>query len=139
MAAPNLMDVQSAFGHSARDGQMAYFDHGAVAPHAADSSRHCRLVMEAAEDGDVPCKNWSQQVERTRLAAANLVGRGLKKSPSCRTQPPASASWPRVFRGEKGQCRHPGQRVPFEPLSLAQPCEPHVETRKVSVEPVAWI
>ena len=58
MTAPNLMDVQSRFR-----------SHMPIAA----------WLNEAAEEGDVPWQNWSQQVERTRLAAANLVGAGVEE------------------------------------------------------------
>ena len=58
----------------------AYFDHGAVAPLPQPTRvAIAAWLNEAAEEGDVPWQNWSQQVERTRLAAANLVGAGVEE------------------------------------------------------------
>jgi selenocysteine lyase/cysteine desulfurase len=58
----------------------AYFDHGAVAPLPQPTRvTIAAWLNEAAEEGDVPWQNWSQQVERTRLAAANLVGAGVEE------------------------------------------------------------
>jgi selenocysteine lyase/cysteine desulfurase len=52
-----------------------YFDHAAVAP-LPESTRLAvgAWLKEAVEEGDVPWQSWSQQVERTRQAAASLVG-----------------------------------------------------------------
>ncbi len=76
MLAPNLQDVQARFrSQMPVTAKWAYFDHGAVAP-LPEPVRVAiaAWLQEAAEEGDVPWQSWSQQVERTRLAAANLVG-----------------------------------------------------------------
>src|SRR6185503_10311542 len=52
-----------------------YFDHAAVAPLPEPSRLAIAAwLQEAAEEGDVPWQHWSGRVERTRLAAAALVG-----------------------------------------------------------------
>ena len=81
MAAPNLMDVQTRFrSQMAVKGKWAYFDHGAVAPLPEPTrAAIAAWLNEAAEEGDVPWQSWSQQVERTRLAAANLVNAGVEE------------------------------------------------------------
>ena len=76
MVAHDLVNVQSRFrSQMPVTAQWAYFDHGAVAP-LPEPVRAAIAVWlkEAAEAGDVPWQNWSQQVERTRLSAAKLVG-----------------------------------------------------------------
>lgn len=53
----------------------AYFDHAAVAPLPQPARvAIAAWLKEAGEEGAVPWSNWSQQVERTRLSAAALVG-----------------------------------------------------------------
>ncbi|MGI8981193.1 MAG: aminotransferase class V-fold PLP-dependent enzyme [Pirellulaceae bacterium] len=76
MFAPNHLDVQSRFrSQMPVTAKWAYFDHGAVAPLPEPvRTSMATWLKEATEEGDVHWQNWSQQVERTRLAAANLVG-----------------------------------------------------------------
>lgn len=76
MVVSNLMDVQSRFRlQMPVTAKWAYFDHGAVAPLPEPTrAAMAAWLHEAAEEGDVPWQNWSQQVERTRLRAAKLVG-----------------------------------------------------------------
>ena len=76
MVAHDLVNVQSRFrSQMPVTAKWAYFDHGAVAPLPEPvRTAIAAWLKEAAEEGDVPWQNWSQQVERTRLAAAKLVG-----------------------------------------------------------------
>jgi cysteine desulfurase/selenocysteine lyase len=81
MAAPNLMDVQSRFrSQMPVTAKWAYFDHGAVAPLPQPTRAAIAVwLKEAADEGDVPWQSWSQQVELTRVVAANLVGAGVEE------------------------------------------------------------
>ncbi|MCE9526483.1 MAG: aminotransferase class V-fold PLP-dependent enzyme [Planctomycetales bacterium] len=58
----------------------AYFDHGAVGPLPEPTRAAIAAWLdEAANQGDVFWQGWSQQVERTRLDAAKLVGAGVEE------------------------------------------------------------
>jgi cysteine desulfurase / selenocysteine lyase len=75
MDAHLLGDVQARFrSQMPITARWAYFDHGAVAPlPEATRVAIAAWLDEAALEGDVSWPAWSQQVERTRQLAANLV------------------------------------------------------------------
>lgn len=81
MPAPFMVDVQSRFrSQMPVTDKWAYFDHGAVAPLPEPTrAAIAAWLQESAHEGDVLWPEWSQQVERTRLAAAALVGAGAEE------------------------------------------------------------
>jgi cysteine desulfurase / selenocysteine lyase len=78
MFTPNLLEIQSRFRTQMPvTAKWTYFDHGAVAPLPEPTRAAIATWLQGAtNEGDVFWPEWSQQVERTRLAAASLVGAG---------------------------------------------------------------
>ena len=76
MRVPVYPEIQSRFrAQMPVTAKWAYFDHAAVAPLPEPArAAIATWLKETAEEGAVPWQSWSQQVERTRLAAATFVG-----------------------------------------------------------------